>query len=591
MQFDKLKLLNHPLNDFLIKKELIKEEILKKQTSFVPIKIAIMAGSTVEEIVDNLELFLLASGIKPTFYVTKFNDFFNESITISKQLKDFKPDIVFYHTNWRNLFSLPKPSLSRDSIEKSLLDNQTRFLNMWENISQTFNCTIIQNNFDYCYFRVLGNMDSYDYHGINNFIARMNIFLSEKAVTTRNLFINDLNYLQAKYGINDFSDPKYWFLYKYAINVRFIPIFSFNLANIIKSILGKNKKVINLDLDNTLWGGIIGDDGIEGIKISQGDPVGEYYQEFQHYLKSLKETGVLLTINSKNDSKNAHLGLSHPDSILLENDFVDIQSNWLPKNVNLSTTAKLLNLGIDSFVFVDDNPVERQIIKDSFDCVDVIDYVDNAIYGIDFLSPFECTFLSEDDFQRTNYYRNDLERKKSENSFLDYNDFLKSLDMESEIQYFKELYFDRITQLINKTNQFNLTTNRLTKEQVVSLSGDNASVCLFAKLKDKFGDNGLVSCIIGEKQDEKTISITNWVMSCRVFSRGLENALMNEFVKEAIKLGYSKIVGTYAKTKKNSLVEHLYQNYGFIHSDLLPNVYEINVSDYSPKKHFIRIKR
>lgn len=591
MQSDRFGVLNYSLNDFLLKKKIIKEDLLKNKSQFIPIKIAILSGSTVDEIVDDLELFLLAYGIKPIFYKSKYNDYFRESIVVSNELKQFKPDIVYYHTNWRNLDSLPKPSFSRDAVEQSLQDNQNKFLSMWSNISKTFNCIIIQNNFDYCYYRVLGNMDSYDYRGINSFINKMNLFLSDKASSMKNLFINDLNYLQAKYGIDNFSDPKYWFLYKYAINVKYIPYFSYNLSKIIKSILGRNKKVINIDLDNTLWGGVIGDDGIGGIKISQGDPLGEYYQEFQHYLEMLKDIGVLLTINSKNDPNHARLGLKHPDSVLAENDFVNIQANWMPKNVNLSQTANLLNLGIDSFVFVDDNPVERQIIKDTFEGVDVIDFTENAIKEIDFLSPFECTMLSQDDSQRTNFYRSDVERKKSKDDYLDYNDFLKSLVMEAEIGNFCDLYFDRISQLINKTNQFNLTTNRLTKEQVVSISENKRSICLFAKLKDKFGDNGLVSCIIGEMKNGETINITNWVMSCRVFSRGLEDALMNEFVKEAKSSGYSRIIGSYLKTEKNQLVEKIYEKYGFVKSSTDTNVFELEISKYELKNHFIKIIR
>ncbi len=374
----------YSVEEILQKRLKIKKELLAKTNNFKEIRIAVLSGSTINEIVNELEIFLIYHGLKPIFYCSAYNSFYNESLFPCKEFLDFRPDVIYIHTSWRNLVNLPSPAMSVDEYKESILLNKNRFLEIWNNLSKTFNCPIIQNDFDYCFYRIMGNMDFYDFRGLNNFIRVMNSFVYEYAATQNKLYINDLNYLQAKYGIDEFSDPKYWYLYKYCISPQYIPFFSFNLSNIIKSLFGKNKKVLNLDLDNTLWGDVIGDVGKSGIILGQGNGIGEAYQEFQSYLKKLKERGILLTINSKNELEIAKEGFEHPDSILKFDDFVAFYANWQVKSLNLANTANDLNLGIDSFVFVDDNPVEREIVRNSYPNVSIPN-IDDMTYSINFL--------------------------------------------------------------------------------------------------------------------------------------------------------------------------------------------------------------
>lgn len=558
----------------------IKKELLAKKSNLKELRVAVLSGSTTNEVVKELELFLLFYGFKPTFYCSGYNTFYSEALFPSAEFKSFKPDIIYVHTSWRNLVNLPTPATSFEQYQKDLEINKTRFLDIWTQLSLKFDCPIIQNNFDACFYRPMGNMDNHDFHGINNFINKMNAFLYESVTSQKKLFINDLNYIQAKYGIDEFSDPKYWYLYKYFCAPQYIPYFTYNLANIIKAIFGKNKKVLNLDLDNTLWGDVIGDVGKSGIILGQGNGIGEAYQEFQLFLKCLKERGILLTVNSKNEFENAKEGFEHPDTILRIDDFVAFYANWQTKNVNLYNTAKELNLGIDSFVFVDDNPLEREIITSSYNDVSV-PKIDDMTYAINYLCQggyFEPVSLSSDDLARTKMYIDNKKRETLEKTFDNYDDFLDSLDMEAIISPFDDTNIERITQLLNKTNQFNLTTCRHSLEEIKLFAKDNDNICIYGRLKDKFGDNGLVSVIIAKKIEEQTLQITDWVMSCRVFNRGMEYAMFNAFALIAKQKDIKFILGNYIPTAKNKIVEDLYLKLGF--KEIQKNKFELNLKEF-----------
>lgn len=575
------------LSELLTNKKRLKDCALSSFSSFKEIKIAIMAGSTVNEIKDELEILLLSYGIKPLFYISAYGKFYEESLFISDNLLNFKPDIVFIHTSWRNLLDLPTPSFNKQDFAKTLDFNFQRFKSIWDNLVSKFDCKIIQNDFDYAPYRVLGNMDSYDYRGINALINAMNQFFYKEANENNHLLINDLAYTQSQYGINQFSEPKYWHLYKYAMSVKYIPFFVYNLANIIKAIYGKNKKVLNIDLDNTLWGGVIGDDGQSGIVLSNGNPNGEAFLELHKYLKALKESGVVLTINSKNEKNNAELGLSHPESILKSDDFALIVANWNSKNDNLIYTAKALNLGTDSFVFVDDNPTERELIGASMPEVSTINFDDpiDCLLNLSDSGYFETVAISEEDLKRNKMYADNAKRNELRESFGNYEDFLESLKMESEIKPFDDLYLDRITQLINKTNQFNTTTIRLSREEIDCYSKNKDNICLYAKLADKFGDNGIVSALIGKKVNNKTMEIILWVMSCRVFSRTLESFILNEFVYLAKKQGIEKVIIDYKPSQKNGIIIELFSKIGL---NLENNSFKIDINKFQKLKSPIK---
>ncbi|MBP5157345.1 MAG: HAD-IIIC family phosphatase, partial [Treponema sp.] len=347
----------------LTNKKKLRRRLLAEDCKRLQKRIAVLGMSTTHDIKDVLELFLLNYGIEPSFYESEYAQGWNDAMFDSPELVAFKPDIIFVHTSSRNITDWPAVTDSREDVDAKLESCFARYRQLWEKIACTYSCPVIQNNFELPAWRLMGNRDAWDWRGRVRFTSRLNEKLAGWADSHENFYINDINYLAASYGLEQWANPFYYHMYKYILAVPAIPAFSHNLANIIKSIYGKNKKALALDLDNTLWGGIVGDDGADNIEIGQETPVAQLYSEFQSYIKSQKDIGVLLTVNSKNDEENALAGLARPDSILKKDDFIDIKANWDSKDRNLLSIADDLNIGADAIVFVDDNPAEREIVR------------------------------------------------------------------------------------------------------------------------------------------------------------------------------------------------------------------------------------
>lgn len=547
------------------------------------IKIAVLGGSTTATIVDILELFLLQYNLRPEFYQSEYNQYWSDAVFENEALNRFHPDIVWIHTTCRNITAFPNFDDTKQVVSTLLNETFNHYQQMWEALRQKYDCTVIQNNFEMLNYRILGNRDAYDYRGRNRFLAQLNELFCQYAETHSGFYINDLNYISAAFGLEKWHDLRVWYSYKLAMSVDAVPSFALNLANLIKAIYGKNKKFISVDLDNTLWGGIIGDDGVEKIEIGHETAEGEAYLELQNYLLLLRSMGVILTVNSKNDESNALAGLNHPESTLKPNSFSVIKANWEPKNNNLRQTAEELNLGIDSAVFLDDNPFERNIVSENYPNVAVpaFETVTDCIASLDRNGYFEVLNLSADDLHRANTYRENAERRELQNQFSDYGDYLCSLNMKAEIKAFSNIYMSRIAQLTNKTNQFNLTTKRYTQAELETLSQSENCICLFGRLEDRFGDNGVVAVSIG-RLVENTAHIDLWLMSCRVLKRGMECAMMDEFIRRAAWKGAERIRGVYLPTTKNGMVKSFYQDMGFqlVEQTADFDVWEIDIKNY-----------
>lgn len=562
-----MKELEYPFDaDWIIKKKKsIKKELLRSNNgTLMEKRIAILGGSTTNDIKNILELFLLNYGIRPLFYESEYNQFYEDGMFPNPVLEEFSPDIIYIHTSNRNIVNYPVLTDTREEVQQKADAVLQKYEGLWEHIADTYHCPVIQNNFELPFYRLMGNKDASDYRGKVNFISRLNLAFGEYAQAHENFYIHDINYEAASYGLDKWSEPFYWHMYKYAMCVPAIPYVAFNLANIIKSIFGKNKKVLNLDLDNTLWGGIIGDDGADNIEIGQETSLGQTYAEFQDYIRQQKQLGVLLTVNSKNDEKNAVAGFERPDSVLKREDFVSFKANWEPKSHNLLVAAEELNLLPESFVFVDDNPAEREIIHQQIPGVATPDMgsVENYIQILDKNGFFEVTNFSEDDIRRNQMYQANEMRKQVQATYTDYGEYLASLEMKGTIGEFEPIYMSRISQLTNKSNQFNLTTRRYSQTEIEETASDPMNITLYGKLEDKFGDNGVVSVVIG-KRKENTLHIDLWLMSCRVLKRDMEFAMMDELVEKCQSAGITKIVGYYYPTAKNGMVKDFYAMQGF----------------------------
>ena len=283
-----------------------------------------------------------------------------------------------------------------------------------------------------------------------------------------------------------------------------IPELAFNISKIINSIFGKSKKCLILDLDNTCWGGVIGDDGLNGIDIGLETAVSESFSFFQKYVKELKQRGVILAVCSKNDFQNAKEGFEHPDSILKFDDFSSFKSNWTAKHYNILDIAQEINIGTDSLVFIDDNPVERDLVCSQIPSVSVPNIGSDVINFIDYIDRggfFEATSLLIDDINRNKYYKENVKRNEDQSTFESYEDFLISLKMTAHIQTFSAVYLERITQLTNKTNQFNLTSKRYNAAEIKAILASDMYIKIYGRLTDKYGDNGLISILIGKIKD------------------------------------------------------------------------------------------
>ena len=588
---------HYPLDteQLLRKKRRIRKQLQAQIAHPLHKKIAILGGSTTNEVADQLGLFLLNYGIEAEFYQSEYGRYWQDAMFGTPELDAFAPDVIYIHTTWRNIQDFPTVGQEAAAVEEMLEAEYTRFESMWKALAQRYHCPVIQNNFDRPNYRLMGNRDVWDIHGRTNFISRLNQKFYAYAASHEDFYINDIDYLAADYGLTAWGDAFYWHMYKYAMCLDAIPSLASSLANIIKSLYGRNKKALVLDLDNTLWGGVVGDDGVDGITIGPEVPEGQVYAEFQSYCKALKSIGVVLAVDSKNDEANALAGLNHPDGVLRPDDFVCIKANWEPKDRNLLAIAEELNLGADSFVFADDNPAERSIVAAQVPGVEtpVLDGAENYIKMLDHGGYFEVTALSGEDLKKTELYHANAQRRRAQAAFSDYGAYLDSLEMKATIRRFEPLYMQRIAQLTNKSNQFNLTTLRCSEDDIRAMAEDAGCLCLYGKLVDKFGDNGVVTVVAGRQQGD-VLHLQLWLMSCRVLKRGMEDAMMDAVVADAASRGIKTIRGYYYPTAKNGMVRDFYAEMGYTQLETDENggtVWELEVETYRPRQPHITVER
>ena len=595
LRSDVLKALRFPIAvaDILRKRHVMKRELLK-QTNLVRTRIAILGGSTTTEVKSMLELFLLAQGIEPTFYESGYNRYAEDVQFENPDLWNFKPHIVFIHTTWHNISEFPELLETEDEVEQRVRREMTRFESLWEKIHSELGALIIQNNFDLPCLRPLGNLEASESFGRMNFVLRLNAEFANYARNHSRFSINDILYLCAQVGQGAWFRQSYWYNFHMALSPTATVSLAHNLAAIVKSIYGKSKKCLVLDLDNTLWGGVIGDDGVQNLILGKDHPVGEAFLDFQRYVKDLQRRGVILAACSKNDAENAKEGFSHPDSVFKLEDFSAFKANWDPKPENIRAIATELNIGLDSIVFVDDNPAERDFVAEQLPDVAVPNVGADVSCFAEVLEQeryFEVDKVVQDDLSRSAYYSSNAERSAGQARFSNYGEFLASLEMTAEIGSFLPIYLERITQLINKTNQFNLTTRRYTSAEVIAIAQDPAFISLYGRLADKFGDNGLVSVLIGQVFNE-TVQVDLWLMSCRVLKREMEFAMFDALVEQCQVRGIRKIVGVYIPSKKNSMVAEHYASLGFSPTGGDTEGRELWCYDlpptYSPRTRYIR---
>ena len=590
-----IKELEYPFDSagVLRKKRALKKRCLEQRENWLEIRIAVLCGSTVADICDILELFLLNEGIRPQFYQSEFGKYWEDAVFDNPELEHFRPQVIWIHTSTRNINSMPDITDSENHIKDKLKQEEDKLLMMWEQLEKRYGCPIIQNNFERPLYRILGNQDIADEAGGSNFVFRLNDYIYRYKQSHANFYVHDVDGISSCFGLRSWQEPRYWYLYKYALNINAIPEFSYNLFTIVKSLFGKNKKVLALDADNTLWGGVIGDCGAENIELGAETASGQMYLEWQQYIRRLKKCGILLAIVSKNEQKSVEEGLEHPSGVLRAKDFAVVRSNWENKDINLQYIAEALNIGLEQIVFIDDNPAERRLVETNLPMVSIVneDKAERFIQVLDAAGYFESTVLTKEDLKRNEMYRENEKRSRFQETFVDYDDFLKNLQMKAVIKKFEPLYVSRITQLINKTNQFNFTMLRCTEEEVRRIMLDSSYMTLYGQLSDVFGDNGIVSLMIGEKKNS-ILHICLFVMSCRVFKRNMEYAMMDAAVVWCMDNQIEKIKGYYIPGAKNQILKEKFAEFGFVKQDEDENgnsTWELEIDHYQNKNHVISL--
>lgn len=566
---------------------------LQEGKNLQPLKIAVLGGPTTNEVVNLLELLLLSDGFAPSFFQTDYNRFYEAATLDVRAVEQFQPNIVYVHTHIVSISSEVSPSFSEADLEACVATELSRYQQIWSSIHNHIGCQIIQNNFEHPPFPTMGNLDSAEAGGQTRFVSELNRAFARSAREDRRLLIHDLNSMAARIGLNRWFDWERWYSYKILTTPEGSFALANSLASLIGAILGRTRKCLILDLDNTLWGGVIGDDGVNKLEIGKETPLAEAYTAFQRYCLSMRQRGVLLAVCSKNDEAIARTGFAHPDSILKLEHFSAFKANWEPKPDNIRQIAAELNLGLDSFVFVDDNPAERAIVRAQLPMVAVPEVGADVTLFAEIIRAshlFEMVAISKEDLGRASAYAANTERLAGMSKFKDYGEYLDSLKMVAEIAPFKPIYLERITQLINKTNQFNLTTRRYTFADIERISHDATFTSLYGRLSDVYGDNGLVSVIIGRREGE-VLHLDLWIMSCRVLKRDMECAMLDTLVQSARALGVLEIRGYYIRTPKNGMVADHYSNLGFefvsAGADAVDSTWKLDVSSYQPRNKHI----
>lgn len=541
----------------------------KYREDLTPKKIAVLASYTSHHLIGVLRLFFYKHGISPEYYVGEYDSIAMDILDPNSQLYEFHPDILLLLTHNKDICKYPGLFAKADEVEQWTDEHVKYYESLWTAISKINGCQVFQTNFILPMYRALGNLSANSIASPQYCIQNLNLKLT--ACKPKFVTFIDMEYLASYEGKKNWFDDTGYYLSKQGFSFQVYPAVCDYVSKVIVNSIKQLKKVLVVDLDNTLWGGVIGDDGLEGINLSSTNGVGEAYIAFQHYIKELKSRGVLLAVCSKNNDETAKLPFTdHPEMVLSLSDISCFVANWDDKATNIRRICSTLNIGTDSAVFFDDSSFERNVVKKILPEVEVIDVPqDPALYirVLDESRCFEWTQLTEEDTLRTESFIADNKRREVEQNSGDYETYLQNLEMVAEVGPVSPIDVSRFTQLINKSNQFNLRTQRYTEAVIADMCAKPDEYSLIdVSLSDKFGKYGIISCIILRKTGNVAF-IDTWVMSCRVLKRGVEDIVFNAIAEAAEKWGCAKIMGEYIPTKKNAMVKGLLASFGFSHSD------------------------
>ena len=555
----------------------VSEHVAKAGPTSIPgkvVRLAVLASSTVNHLFGAIRIGGLRRNLWIEIYENGYGQFRQELADTDSGLHRFKPDYVLFALDSHYLAAECSVPLNRGEAAAATNEQLAEITDLWRTARATFGSSIIHQTCLPVHPPVLGLNE----HRLPGSSAQRILDLNNglrSCADSSGADLLALDTMAVRDGIDAWHDASLWHRAKQEIAPKAAPLYGDLVARLIAARRGGSRKCLVLDLDNTIWGGVIGDDGIDGIELGQGSALGEGYSALQSYVRNLGRRGIILAVCSKNTEAIAVQAFeSHPEMVLKRSDIACFLANWLDKPTNLKTIAETLNIGLDSLVLLDDNPAERALVRQALPMVEVPEITDDPIVMIRVLADsgfFESAVITEDDLARTEQYQVRQARAALQASSTDITSFLSDLQMRLLWQRFDSVGLKRIVQLINKTNQFNVRTCRYSEEEIAAMMSSSTAIGLQLRLVDRFGDNGVIAICIGKLHRDDTLFIDTWLMSCRVLGRRVEQATLNVLAEQARAIGAKRMIGEFIPTKKNHIVKDLFQRLGFKHLEDHPD--------------------
>jgi len=569
----------------------LKKNLKRDHSHLKTVKLAILGDTATQLLVQAIQGFGFETGYYFDVFEADYDQIDRQILDASSELYQFEPDftLIFYSSpkllqKFYKLDNAGKEVFAQKHIE--------HITSLYQSIVSSLKSKVLVMNYPEIDDAVFGNYANKTNLSFVYQLRRINLGIMDLSQKLNNLFIVDLSLQQGHFSADFMTDRKVYVSTDIIFSIDFLPYAAKNIVDVISATLGVFKKCIVLDLDNTLWGGIIGEDGIENIQI--GDlGLGKAFTEFQRWLKELKQRGIILAVCSKNDENNAKEPfIKHPDMVLKLKDIAVFVANWENKADNIKYIQSILNIGFDAMVFFDDTPFERSMVKTSLPEITVPELPEDPVEYLPYLRSlnlFETASFTAEDGQRTKLYQEEAHRTIVQMQSANEDDFLAALNMYSDVKGFDKFNTPRVAQLTQRSNQFNLRTVRYTDEDISRLAQDNSFINISFTLADRFGEYGLISAVVLEKQSG-ALFIDTWIMSCRVLKRGMETFVLNAIVDAARREGIDQIIGEYIPTAKNGMVKEHYKNLGFKPVDSVDSRWQLKASEYQDIRTHISVK-
>jgi FkbH-like protein len=562
-------------------------------TAEAPVRLAVLGSSTLAHLLPGMRVGGLRRGMRFDTWEGEYGQYLPDLLDPSSPLHLFRPNVVLFAFDAAHLSQGVHAALGEDDVRIRMDEVADRLRQCWSLARAAFGGQIIQQTGLDVFPALLGSNEYRLPGSRSRFIAGLNDIIRRDAEAF-GVDLLALDDAARQDGVSAWHSPDLWHRAKQEVTPALSPSYGDLLARLVAAKRGRSRKCLVLDLDNTLWGGVIGDDGLDGIVLGQGSALGEGFAAVQAYAKELARRGVILAVSSKNDPQNAwEVFDKHPEMLLRRQDIASFRVNWDDKVANIRAAAEELNIGLESLVFLDDNPFERSIVREHLPMVAVPEVPDDNPSLVPGLLAdagyFESLTLTNEDRQRSAQYQENRARTELQTQATDIDAYLRSLDMRLVWKKFDRLNLQRVVQLMNKTNQFNLTTRRHTEAFVEEVIADPKS---FGLLLDRFGDNGIIAVVIGRMRDRETVTIDTWLMSCRVLGRQVEVATLNVVAAQARALGAVRLAGEYIPTPKNAMVAEHYAKLGFeiaASAEDGSSLATLDLACFEPRQSFITI--